>query len=78
MTREREPGDPPASTRPARAAYVVPRATLEPSPRWFWLGVAACSIAVAGFLLFRLTAWPPHEDETLALFVGRESLPDLL
>jgi hypothetical protein len=40
--------------------------------------VAACSIAVAGFLLARLSAWPPHEDETLALFVGRESLPDLL
>jgi 4-amino-4-deoxy-L-arabinose transferase-like glycosyltransferase len=45
--------------------------------RWFPLGVAACTVAVAGFLLARLTAWPPHEDETLALFVGRESLPDL-
>jgi hypothetical protein len=78
VTRPKEPGDPPTSTRPARAAYLIPRATLEPSPRTFWLGVAACSIAVAGFLLARLTAWPPHEDETLALFVGRESLPDLL
>jgi len=29
------------------------------------------------FLLSRLTAWPPHEDETLALFVGRESLGGL-
>jgi hypothetical protein len=45
--------------------------------RWFSLGVATCTVAVAGFLLARLTAWPPHEDETLALFVGRESLPDL-
>jgi hypothetical protein len=45
--------------------------------RWFPLGVAACTVAVAGFLLARLTAWPPHEDETLALFVGRGSLPDL-
>jgi hypothetical protein len=45
--------------------------------RWFALGVATCTVAVAGFLLARLTAWPPHEDETLALFVGRESLPDL-
>jgi uncharacterized membrane protein len=78
VTRPKEPGDPPTSTRPARPAYLIPRATLEPSPRTFWLGVAACSIAVAGFLLARLTAWPPHEDETLALFVGRESLPDLL
>jgi Dolichyl-phosphate-mannose-protein mannosyltransferase len=61
-----------------RAAYVVPRPALEVSERVFWAGVAACSVAVAGFLLARLTAWPPHEDETLALFVGRESLLDLL
>jgi hypothetical protein len=26
----------------------------------------------------RLRAWPPHEDETLALFVGRGSLPHVL
>jgi hypothetical protein len=78
VTRPKEPGDPRTSTRPVRASYLIPSATLEPSARTFWLGVAACSIAVAGFLLARLTAWPPHEDETLALFVGRESLPDLL
>ena len=42
--------------------------------RTFWLGVAGCTSAVAVFLLARLTAWPPHEDETLALFVGRQSL----
>jgi hypothetical protein len=29
-------------------------------------------------VLARLTAWPPHEDETLALFVGRDSLVGLL
>ena len=45
--------------------------------RTFWLGVAGCTTAVAVFLLARLTAWPPHEDETLALFVGRKSLVDL-
>jgi Dolichyl-phosphate-mannose-protein mannosyltransferase len=28
--------------------------------------------------VLRLTAWPPHEDETLALFVGRGSLGALL
>jgi hypothetical protein len=33
---------------------------------------------VAAFLLFRVRAWPPHEDETLALFVGHGSLPDVL
>jgi hypothetical protein len=33
--------------------------------------------AVGVFLGLRLTAWPPHEDETLALFVGRGSLGGL-
>jgi hypothetical protein len=40
--------------------------------------VAACTAAVAAFLALRLTAWPPHEDETLALFVGRKPLDDVL
>ena len=40
--------------------------------------VAACTAAVATFLALRLTAWPPHEDETLALFVGRDSLDGTL
>ena len=39
-------------------------------------GVAGCVVAVASFS--RLTAWPPHEDETLALFVGRRPLGQLL
>jgi hypothetical protein len=44
---------------------------------WFRWGVAGCVFAVAAFLFARLRAWPPHEDETLALFVGRSSLGDL-
>ena len=40
--------------------------------------VATCTAAVAVFLALRLTAWPPHEDETLALFVGRDSLDGML
>ncbi len=32
---------------------------------------------VAAFLALRLTAWPPHEDEILALYVGRGSLASL-
>jgi hypothetical protein len=40
--------------------------------------VAACTAAVGLFLALRLTAWPPHEDEALALFVGRKSLDDVL
>jgi hypothetical protein len=46
--------------------------------RAFRAGVAACAIAVAAFLFARLHAWPPHEDETLALFIGRNSLEDVL
>jgi hypothetical protein len=42
------------------------------------LGVAAVTLAAAAFLLHQLMAWPPHEDETLALFVGRDSLGGVL
>ena len=42
--------------------------------RWFRLGVAGVALAAAVFFLVHLTAWPPHEDETLALFTGRDSL----
>jgi hypothetical protein len=35
-------------------------------------------VAAAAFLLHQLMAWPPHEDETLALFIGRDSLPGVL
>ncbi len=38
---------------------------------WFPLSVAAVMVVAASFLLHQLLAWPPHEDETLALFVGR-------
>ena len=38
------------------------------------LGVAAIAITASAFLLHQLMAWPPHEDEALALFVGRDSL----
>ncbi len=48
------------------------------SPRVYGMGVAACTAAVATFVALRLHAWPPHEDETLALFVGRGSMGTLL
>jgi hypothetical protein len=44
----------------------------------FRLGVGACTAGVLSFLLVQLDAWPPHEDETLALFVGRQSLGGLI
>ncbi len=45
--------------------------------RRFELAVAAVTAAPAAFLGHQLLAWPPHEDETLALFVGRHSLSGL-
>jgi len=64
---------PTARVRPLRAA---------PSPgldeRRFRLAVAASTTLVGAFLAFRATAWPPHEDEALELYVGHRSLPALL
>jgi Dolichyl-phosphate-mannose-protein mannosyltransferase len=48
------------------------------SLRWFWIGVAGVSAALATVLAIFLSAWPPHEDEALAIFTGRKSLPDAL
>jgi hypothetical protein len=48
------------------------------SRRWFRLGVGATTVAVAAFLAARLHAWPPHEDETLALFVGSKPFGEML
>src|SRR5215210_1513962 len=44
----------------------------------FWIGTAAVTLALAGVLAWFLDSWPPHEDEALALFVGRSSFGDLL
>jgi len=43
--------------------------------RLAWAGVGGVTLAAAVFLLHQLMAWPPHEDEALALLVGRDSLP---
>jgi hypothetical protein len=72
-----------AATDPAVVSADRPggRATVlagELRRRSFELGVAACALGVGAFLIVQLTAWPPHEDETLALFVGRKSLGGLL
>ena len=45
---------------------------------WLWVGVSAVALAAAAFLLHQLMAWPPHEDETLALFVGRDNFPGVI
>lgn len=46
--------------------------------RWFAIGVASCTAGAAAFLLVQLTAYPPHEDETLALFIGRKPFVGVL
>ena len=63
--------------RSISAAYDTPGAG-EVGLTAFRAAVVACALGVAGFLIARLNAWPPHEDETLALFVGRNSLEDVL
>src|SRR5687768_1918943 len=59
-----------ARTRPSVSSWVA--------RNWMWLGVGGVAVVAAGFLLHQLMAWPPHEDETLALFVGRDSLPGVV
>jgi Dolichyl-phosphate-mannose-protein mannosyltransferase len=64
------------SSFPARRALPLRAESVRRA--WFELGVCGCTAAVLAFLLVQLTAWPPHEDETLALFVGRQSFGHLL
>src|SRR5205085_6826802 len=58
-----------AQARPLRAGL---------SARAYAAGVALCTAGVAAFVLVQVHAWPPHEDETLALFTGRHSFGDVL
>jgi 4-amino-4-deoxy-L-arabinose transferase-like glycosyltransferase len=44
----------------------------------FWAGTVAVAGALASLLGWFLRTWPPHEDEALALFVGRGSLGHVL
>ena len=44
----------------------------------FWVATGALTSVVAGVLGWFLLAYPPHEDETLALFVGRGSIGDVV
>jgi hypothetical protein len=44
----------------------------------FRAATGTLTVAVAAVLLWLVERWPPHEDETLALFVGRRSLGDVL
>jgi hypothetical protein len=44
----------------------------------FWPTTAAVTATLAGVLGWFVRTWPPHEDEALALFVGRGSLGHVL
>jgi hypothetical protein len=44
----------------------------------FRAATAALTVAVAGVLGWLVGVWPPHEDEALALFVGRGSIGQVL
>jgi len=43
----------------------------------FRLGVGVITAALATFLLFQMTVWPPHEDETLVFFVTQQPIGDV-
>jgi hypothetical protein len=60
--------------RPRIFARAAPR---ELDARLFAAGVTALTAGTAAFLLVQLSGWPPHEDEALPLFVGRQPLGDL-
>jgi hypothetical protein len=63
------------ATHPRARSYDLRAVFAE---HWFALAIGAYAAVLLIFFLVRLHAWPPHEDETLALFVGRESLGGLL
>jgi hypothetical protein len=72
-------------TRTAASAAEPIRLQVEARPRAgdlsaraYAAGIALCSAAVAVFVLVQIHAWPPHEDETLALFTGRHSFGEVL
>ena len=62
----------------ARAVALTRARTRLQERHFFWIGTSAVAVALAALLTWFLDSWPPHEDETLALFVGRGSLGDLL
>jgi Dolichyl-phosphate-mannose-protein mannosyltransferase len=62
----------------ARTFFVSRARTRDIPARIFWTAVAADAVALTTVLAIYLRTWPPHEDEALALFTGRSSLPHLL
>jgi hypothetical protein len=69
---------PPQAARRPSPEVAAPSRPFDLSARAYRIGIALCSAAVAAFVLVQIHAWPPHEDETLALFTGRHSFGDVL
>lgn len=63
----------------ASRSLTFARANVRDVPaRWFWLGVGVTAAAFAVVGAIYLDTWPPHEDEALAIFVARGSLPHVV
>jgi hypothetical protein len=62
----------------SRSLALTRARTRDISARWFWASVALTAAGLAGALAVYLNTWPPHEDEALAVFVARGSLPHVL
>jgi 4-amino-4-deoxy-L-arabinose transferase-like glycosyltransferase len=43
----------------------------------YYVGVGIISAALGTFLLFQMTVWPPHEDETLVFFITQQPIGDV-
>ena len=62
----------------ARTSALTRAPTHDIPAHWFWAGSGTAAAGVAAALGALLHTWPPHEDEALALFVGRGSLPHVV
>jgi hypothetical protein len=62
--------------RPPRQSWLA-RAVVRAREDPYRLGVGVISAALATFLLFQMTVWPPHEDETLVFFVTQQPIGDV-
>ena len=66
-----------AHAEPAPPPSWLERAVLWAREDSFRLGVGVIAAALATFLVFQMTVWPPHEDETLVFFVTQQPIGDV-
>jgi hypothetical protein len=73
----RQPAAPGTRDRPLPAGEAASGRLVRVLPS-YRVAIGAVTAGLAVFLLTRLTAWPPHEDETLVFFISRQPVGDLL